>query len=69
MTGVALRAVKRVRDLVSTTLPTAGRRGGRRHPVVAAAMALPLALLLAVACGGWHTVVLQASSVAGVMGR
>jgi hypothetical protein len=32
-------------------------------------MAVPVALLLAVACGGWHAVVVQASSVAGVLGR
>ncbi|QKW10618.1 hypothetical protein HUT18_03305 [Streptomyces sp. NA04227] len=42
------------------------RPSGTRHPVVAAAMVLPLAALLAVAFGGWDAVVTQASSV-GVM--
>lgn len=49
--------------------PTGERRGGTRHPLVATAMAAPVALLLAVACGGWHAMVVQASSVAGLMGR
>lgn len=40
-----------------------------RHPLVAAAMVLPLAVLLAVAFGGWDQVVTQASSVAGIMGH
>ncbi|MGP3999686.1 hypothetical protein [Streptomyces sp. 8N706] len=45
------------------------RRSGRRHPLVAAAMVLPLAALLVVAFGGWEAVVVQASSVAGILGR
>ncbi|MFI9204422.1 hypothetical protein [Streptomyces sp. NPDC053048] len=40
-----------------------------RHPLVAAAMVLPLAAFLAVAFGGWDAVVTQASSVAGMLGR
>lgn len=40
-----------------------------RHPLVAAAMVLPLAALLAYAFGGVDAVVAQASSVAGLMGR
>ncbi|MEV4443693.1 hypothetical protein AB0K09_32845 [Streptomyces sp. NPDC049577] len=40
-----------------------------RHPLVAAAMVLPLAAFLAVAFGGWDAVVLQASSVAGMLGH
>ncbi|GAA2712549.1 MULTISPECIES: hypothetical protein [Streptomyces] len=40
-----------------------------RHPLVAAAMVLPLAALLAVVFGGWDAVVAQASSVAGLLGR
>lgn len=40
-----------------------------RHPLVAAAMVLPLAAFLAVIFGGWDAVVLQASSVAGMLGR
>jgi DNA-binding transcriptional regulator YbjK len=46
-----------------------GRRTGTRHPLVAAAMVLPLAALLAYAFGGVDAVVTQASSVAGLMGR
>ncbi|GAB2906105.1 hypothetical protein [Streptomyces mayteni] len=42
---------------------------GRRHPLVAAAMVLPLALVLAVVIGGVEAVVTQASSVAGILGR
>ncbi|GAA0464691.1 hypothetical protein ACFQ2B_26975 [Streptomyces stramineus] len=42
---------------------------GTRHPLVAAAMVLPLAVLLAVVFGGWDAVVTQASSVAGMLGR
>ncbi|WP_433888245.1 hypothetical protein [Streptomyces sp. CA-111067] len=42
---------------------------GPRHPLVAAAMVLPLAALLAYLFGGVDAVVTQASSVAGLMGR
>lgn len=45
------------------------RPGGTRHPLVAVAMAVPAAVLLAVAFGGWEAVVTQASSVAGMIGR
>ncbi|MFE1786764.1 hypothetical protein ACFW9F_30380 [Streptomyces sp. NPDC059506] len=45
------------------------RPGGTRHPLVAVAMAMPLAVLLTVAFGGWDAVVVQASSVAGLLGR
>ncbi|MDX3228565.1 hypothetical protein [Streptomyces sp. ME19-01-6] len=45
------------------------QRSGTRHPVVAAAMALPPAALLAIVFGGWEAVVTQASSVAGMLGR
>jgi hypothetical protein len=45
------------------------QRTGRRHPLVAAAMVLPLAALLAYLFGGVEAVVIQASSVAGLMGR
>ncbi|MER0246288.1 hypothetical protein ACMA1D_30830 [Streptomyces sp. 796.1] len=56
------------RQRVSTALGT-GRPGTRRHPLVAAAMVLPVAALLAVVFGGWEAVVTQASSVAGILGR
>ncbi|MDI3386798.1 hypothetical protein QIS99_11390 [Streptomyces sp. B-S-A8] len=46
-----------------------GRRSGTRHPLVAAAMVLPLAALLVVAFGGWEAVVVQASSVGAMLGR
>ncbi|MFC0598702.1 hypothetical protein [Streptomyces palmae] len=46
-----------------------GQRPGTRHPLVAVAMAMPVAALLAVAFGGWEAVVIQASSVAEVLGR
>jgi hypothetical protein len=45
------------------------RPGGRRHPLVAVAMVLPMAVLLAVVFGGVEAVVTQASSVAGMLGR
>ncbi|MDX6356863.1 MAG: hypothetical protein QOF98_3766 [Streptomyces sp.] len=45
------------------------RPAGPRHPLVAAAMVLPLAALLAYVFGGLDAVVTQASSVAGLMGR
>ncbi|GHG68011.1 hypothetical protein [Streptomyces griseocarneus] len=45
------------------------RPSSTRHPLVAAAMVLPLAALLAVVFGGWDAVVTQASSVAGMLGR
>jgi hypothetical protein len=45
------------------------RRTGRRHPLVATAMVLPLAALLVYAFGGWDAVVTQASSVGVMLGR
>ncbi|MFD8675137.1 hypothetical protein ACFV1A_18835 [Streptomyces seoulensis] len=45
------------------------RRTGRRHPVVATLMALPLAALLLIVFDGWETVATQASSVGAVLGR
>ncbi|MEU3355565.1 hypothetical protein [Streptomyces sp. NPDC037389] len=44
-------------------------RTAHRHPLIAAAMVLPLAVLLAVVFGGWDAVVTQASSVAGLLGH
>ncbi|MFD1660709.1 hypothetical protein ACFSL4_21465 [Streptomyces caeni] len=44
-------------------------RQGRRHPLVATAMVLPLAALLVYAFGGWEAVVTQASSVGVMLGR
>ncbi|GAB7107141.1 hypothetical protein [Streptomyces phaeofaciens] len=45
------------------------RRTGRRHPLVATIMALPLAVLLLVVFDGWETVAIQASSVGEMLGR
>ncbi|WP_193318011.1 MULTISPECIES: hypothetical protein [Streptomyces] len=47
----------------------APRPTDRRHPLVAAAMVLPLAFVLAFMTGGIDAVVTQASSVAGTLGR
>ncbi|MBV9024485.1 MAG: hypothetical protein JO362_12015 [Streptomycetaceae bacterium] len=69
MTDTAVRAVRRARDLTSDALSGGRRSSGTRHPLVATAMAVPLAVLLAVVFGGWHAVVVQASSVAGLIGR
>ncbi|MGW7578206.1 hypothetical protein [Streptomyces sp. NPDC054765] len=46
-----------------------GRQSGTRHPLVAVAMVLPLAIVLAVVFGGWEAVMTQASSVVGMLGR
>ncbi|MBL1096506.1 hypothetical protein [Streptomyces coffeae] len=46
-----------------------GSRSGTRHPLVAVAMVLPMAVLLSIAFGGWEAVVTQASSVVGMLGR
>lgn len=45
------------------------RRQGRRHPLVATLMALPLAALLLLVFDGWETVATQASSVGVMLGR
>ncbi|WP_037670683.1 hypothetical protein [Streptomyces griseus] len=49
-----------------TTRP---RRTGRRHPLVATLMALPLAALLLFVFDGWEAVATQASSVGVMLGR
>ncbi|MGX1546025.1 hypothetical protein [Streptomyces adustus] len=48
---------------------TRPRRTGRRHPLVATLMALPLAALLLLVFDGWETVATQASSVGVMLGR
>ncbi|MFJ3233082.1 hypothetical protein [Streptomyces sp. NPDC086787] len=45
------------------------RASGRRHPLVATLMALPLAALLLLVFDGWETVATQASSVGVMLGR
>ncbi|MEU6895620.1 hypothetical protein ABZ934_28405 [Streptomyces sp. NPDC046557] len=42
---------------------------GTRHPLVAAAMVLPLAVLLLFLFGGFEQVAAQASSVGAMLGR
>ncbi len=44
-------------------------RQGRRHPLVATLMVLPLAALLFFVFDGWETVATQASSVGVMLGR
>ncbi|MEU2334167.1 hypothetical protein ABZ770_17205 [Streptomyces sp. NPDC006654] len=51
------------------THTTRPRRQGRRHPLVATLMALPLAALLLLVFDGWQTVATQASSVGAMLGR
>jgi hypothetical protein len=57
---------RRVTALRPATRPGTG---ARRNPLVALAMALPVAVLLAVAFGGWAQFAAQASSVAHLIGR
>ncbi|NEC69821.1 hypothetical protein [Streptomyces sp. SID9727] len=63
MADTAARTVVRTRSRGSYAA------SGRRHPLVATAMVLPLAALLAVVFGGWDAVVTQASSVGVMLGR
>lgn len=63
-------ASRPTRPVRGSRIATMGvRSSGTRHPLVAFAMVLPLAVLLTVVLGGWQAVVTQASSVAGLMGR
>jgi type VI protein secretion system component VasF len=64
MAHTAPRAVFRTQARIARR-----RRTGRRHPLVATAMVLPLAALLVYAFGGWEAVVTQASSVGVMLGR
>ena len=52
-----------------TQFRTRARRTGRRHPLVATLMVLPLAALLFFVFDGWETVATQASSVGVMLGR
>ncbi|NJQ01478.1 hypothetical protein [Streptomyces zingiberis] len=76
MAGTAERAVGRgggrrapALGVLLRMAPVRSAGSGSRHPLVAAAMVLPCAVLLTVAFGGWDAVVTQASSVAGLLGR
>jgi hypothetical protein len=68
MTHVVLSPGRRSGDRPAAPVRYGTGRGGR-HPLVAVAMVLPLALTLAVLFGGVEAVVTQASSVAGALGR
>ncbi|WP_255952953.1 hypothetical protein [Streptomyces odontomachi] len=68
MADTAARTMIRARGRGATSASGAGP-SGRRHPLVATVMVLPLAALLVVAFGGWDAVVLQASSVGEMLGR
>jgi hypothetical protein len=57
------------RTLIRTEERLVLRRTGRRHPLVATLMALPLAALLFFVFDGWETVATQASSVGVMLGR
>ncbi|MFD6033906.1 hypothetical protein ACFWHF_05155 [Streptomyces griseoincarnatus] len=52
-----------------TLLRARDRGEGRRHPLVATLMALPLAVLLLLVFDGWELVTTQASSVGEMLGR
>ncbi|CAL9284083.1 MULTISPECIES: hypothetical protein [unclassified Streptomyces] len=68
MADTAPRTMIRTRGRKAVFASLSGRPG-RRHPLVATAMVLPLAALLVVAFGGWEAVVTQASSVGVMLGR
>ncbi|MGW0736515.1 hypothetical protein [Streptomyces sp. NPDC002851] len=68
MADTATRSVLRAQGRKATAA-FSGRPSGTRHPLVATAMVLPLAVLLVVAFGGWEAVVAQASSVGVMLGR
>jgi hypothetical protein len=69
MAHTAERAARRARGRWTAFADSGIRGSGRRHPLVATAMVLPLAVVLAVAFGAVQAVVAQASSVAGMLGH
>ncbi|KPI16405.1 hypothetical protein OK074_2017 [Actinobacteria bacterium OK074] len=69
MAQTAPRAQLRTQGRKAYAAAFGTRREGRRHPLVATAMVLPLAALLVYAFGGWEAVVTQASSVGVMLGR
>lgn len=69
MAHTAGSAARRARGRLAAIAAVGTRDGGRRHPLVAAAMVLPLAIVLAIAFGAVEAVVAQASSVAGMLGH
>ncbi|MFJ4684313.1 hypothetical protein ACIQNG_29735 [Streptomyces sp. NPDC091377] len=69
MAHTAPRTLIRERGRKAHAAAFGPRPDGRRHPLVATAMALPLAVLLLVVFDGWETVATQASSVGVMLGR
>ncbi|GGZ08157.1 hypothetical protein [Streptomyces poonensis] len=67
LTAPRTPARTREREAHRASLPAG--RAGRRHPLVATAMVLPLAALLLYAFGGFEAVLTQASSVGVMLGR
>lgn len=68
MAHTAGRTAPRGRGRLAEIAAIGTRPGGRRHPLVAAAIVLPLAVLLGLASGWVQVVMTQASSVAGMLG-
>ncbi|GEB50910.1 MULTISPECIES: hypothetical protein [Streptomyces] len=68
MAHTAGRTTPRGQGRLAALAALGTRPGGRRHPLVAVAMVLPLALLLGIVSGWGHMVLAQASSVAGMLG-
>ncbi|MFC4496738.1 hypothetical protein ACFPA8_21635 [Streptomyces ovatisporus] len=69
MAHTAGRTASRTRERLAAVADIGTRPSGRRHPLVAAAMVLPLAIILAIVFGAVQAVVTQASSVAGMLGH
>ncbi len=69
MAHTAPRTGLRTRERVAYAAQFRPRSQGRRHPVVATLMALPLAVLLLLVFDGWEPVATQASSVGVMLGR
>ncbi|WP_432056127.1 hypothetical protein [Streptomyces sp. bgisy022] len=69
MAHTAPRTPVRARERTAGAAVSLSRRQGRRHPLVATLMALPLAVLLLLVFDGWETVATQASSVGEMLGR
>ncbi|MFG2308258.1 hypothetical protein ACGFS9_06110 [Streptomyces sp. NPDC048566] len=69
MSRTASRTAFRTQGRAARGAASGTRPRGRRHPLVATAMVLPLAALLVVVFGGWEAVVTQASSVGVMLGR
>jgi hypothetical protein len=68
MAHTAGRTARGTRERLAALAALGTRGGDRRHPLVAAAMVLPLAAVLAIAFGAVEAVAAQASSVAGMLG-